>query len=266
MKVGKIVSLILILSLLASALFSCAKSPEKLTGKADAVLAKKTHVIEVDVDYTVESTAVSGIFDQLERREVKLLVDGDKVAIDDRMSISYSGGDSEFVNTYIIIGGIVYMDMRYTSKEGSNSTKGKSEISNADALSLKEKASVISGIGIDDFASSETLKRDGDRVILSTGAGEELKARLEKIMISELSDTAEKVGVKDAKLTIELDGKKYDTVTLICDYEITMSGLTYTVRAEYELEYDYDERVDITAPANPSEYSEMELDIILGTI
>ncbi len=266
MRLRKILSSILILPLLASALFSCAKTPESLTEKADEALSKKAHVIEVDVDYTVDNETISAIFDQLERREVKLLVDGDKTAIEDRMSISYSGGESEFVNSYVIIGGVLYMDMRYTSTEGSNSTRGKSEIGYEDAVSFKEKASIIGGIGYEDFLSSEITKRDGDRVILSTGAGEELKVRLENIIISALSGAAEKARVKDARLTVELDGKKYETVTLVCDYEITMSGFTYTVTAEYELEYDYDEHVNITAPANPSDYPDMELDNILGTL
>ncbi|MBQ7343588.1 MAG: hypothetical protein IJW53_02350 [Clostridia bacterium] len=266
MKLRKILSLILIPSLLASALFSCARTPESLTEKADKALSNKAHVIEVGVDYTVDNEAISAIFDQLERREVKLLVDGDKTAIEDRMSISYSGGETEFVNSYVVIGGIIYMDMKYTSAEGSNSTRGKSEVGYEDAVSFKEKASVIGGISYEDFLSSEVTKRDGDREILSTGAGEELKVRLENIIISALSGAAEKVKVKDARLTVELDGKKYETVTLVCDYDITMSGYTYTVTAEYELEYDYDEHVDITAPANPSDYPDMELETILRTL
>ena len=266
MKHRKILSLIIVSALILSALTSCAKTPESLTEKADSVLAKKAHVIEVNIDYTVENATLSEMFSQLESKEVKLLVDGDKLVIEDRMSIDYGSGENQFVNTYVIVGGIVYMDMRYTTPSGSNSTKGKSEISGENALSFKENASIIGGIGFDDFVSAEVENRDGDKVIVCTGIGDELRAMLEKIMISELSYTAEKVGAKDARLTIELDGKKYDTVTLVCDYEITMSGFTYNVTAEYELEYDYDERVNITAPTNLFEYSDMELETILGTL
>ena len=266
MKHRKILSLIIVSALILSALTSCAKTPESLTEKADSVLAKKAHVIEVNIDYTVENATLSEMFSQLESKEVKLLVDGDKLVIEDRMSIDYGSGENQFVNTYVIVGGIVYMDMRYTTPSGSNSTKGKSEIIGENALSFKENASIIGGIGFDDFMSVSVENRDGDKVIVCTGIGDELRAMLEKIMISELSDTAEKVGAKDARLTIELDGKKYDTVTLVCDYEITMSGFTYNVTAEYELEYDYDERVNITAPTNLFEYSDMELETILGTL
>jgi hypothetical protein len=265
MKVGKIVSLILILSLLASALFSCAKSPEKLTEKADAILEKKAHVIDVDIDYTVENATLSEMFSQLGTKEVKLFVDGDKLAIESSMSIDLGSGKNAFNNTYVIAGGVVYMDMMYTTPSISNSTKGKSPISDEQAALLKQKASIIGDIGIEDFESAEFKKLDGDKVIICNGVCDEVKARLESIMISELSGTAEKVGAKDVRLTIELDGKRYDTVTLVCEYEITMSGFSYTVRAEYELEYDYDERVNITAPNNLSEYSDIELDNILGT-
>ena len=131
---------------------------------------------------------------------------------------------------------------------------------------LKQKASIIGGIGIEDFESAELEKLDGDKVIVCTGIDDEVKAKLESIIIYELSGAADKVRAKDASLTVELDGKKYDMVTLVCEYEITMSGYTYTVTAEYEIEYDYDERVNITAPTNPSEYSDLELDNILGTL
>lgn len=265
MKLKRIISLGMA-AVLAISLTSCAKTPESLIEKADKKLERGKYTVEVDIDYTASDKAISGVLEQLEGSDTKLYFDGEDVLVEQRMTIDYGEGSTSFFGNHVIVDGTVYSDSGYTVSGGGNTVKQRASITDGQKKELIEKASVIGGIGIDDFASSETLKRDGDRVILSTGAGEELKARLEKIMISELSDTAEKVGVKDAKLTIELDGKKYDTVTLICDYEITMSGLTYTVRAEYELEYDYDERVDITAPQNPYEYSEMELEKILGTL
>ena len=266
MKLRKVLSLIITLTLCASALISCAKTPESLTEKADKTLSKKAHVIEVDIDYTVEDKTIAAMFSQLETKEVKLFVDGDKLAIESNMSIDLGEGKNVFTNTYVIVDGVVYMDMRYTTPSGSNSTKGKSSISDEKVALLKEKASIIGGIGIDDFTNVGVEKLDGEKVIVCTGIGDEVKARLESIIISELSGTADKVKAKDAWLTVELDGKRYDTVTLVCNYEITMSGFTYTVTAEYELEYDYDERVNITAPVNPSEYSDLELDNILGTL
>ena len=266
MKLRKILSVIIILALSVSVLFSCAKTPESLTEKANKALYKKAHVIEVDVDYTVDNDTVGAMFSQLETKEVKILVDGDKLAIESSMSIDLGSGENVFNNTYVIAGGVVYMDMMYTTPSISNSTKGKSPISDEETALLKQKASIIGDIRIDDFESAEFEKLDGDNAIICNGVGDEVKVRLESVMIAELSGTADKVRAKDVRLTIELDGRKYDTVTLVCEYEITMSGYTYTVTAEYELEYDYDERVDITVPNNLSEYSDIELDNILGTL
>ena len=266
MKLRKILSVIIILALSVSVLSSCAKTPEALTERAEQVISKKSHVIEVDVDYTVDNETISEMFSQLETKEIKILVDGDKLAIESSMSIDLGSGKNVFENTYVIAGGVVYMDMMYTTPSNSNSTKGKSLISDEQVALLKQKASIIGGIGIDDFVNAKAEKRDGDKVIVCTGIDDEVKAKLESIIIYELSGAADKVRAKDASLTVELDGKKYDTVTLVCEYEITMSGYTYTVTAEYEIEYDYDERVNITAPVNPSEYSDLELDNILGTL
>lgn len=266
MKLRKILTLIIVFALCASTLISCAKTPESFIEKADKTLLKKAHVIEVDVDYTVDNETIGAMFSQLETKEVKLLVDGDKLAIENSMSIDLGNGVNTFANTYVIVRGIVYMDMRYTTPSGSNNTKGKSSIDGEQVDRIKQKASIIGGIGIDDFVNAKVEKRDGDKVIVCTGIDDEVKAKLESIIISELSGAADKVRAKDASLTVELDGKKYDTVTLVCEYEITMSVYTYTVTAEYEIEYDYDERVNITAPTNPSEYSDLELDNILGTL
>ena len=210
MKLRKILTLIIVFALCASTLISCAKTPESFIEKADKTLLKKAHVIEVDVDYTVDNETIGAMFSQLETKEVKLLVDGDKLAIENSMSIDLGNGVNTFANTYVIVRGIVYMDMRYTTPSGSNNTKGKSSIDGEQVDRIKQKASIIGGIGIDDFVNAKVEKRDGDKVIVCTGIDDEVKAKLESIIISELSGAADKVRAKDASLTVELDGKKYD--------------------------------------------------------
>lgn len=262
----KILSLILLASLLLSLFSSCSRTPESLIEKAEKKLKKGSYEIEVSVDYTVADEEIALIFEQLESSETKILVEKDGVAIEKALVIDYGEVKSEFINTYVIVGGRVFLDMSYKSNGAVNSTKSSAALTDAEREDIVNRAKLIGNIGINSFNEVKCERLDGEYRIICTEVKEDSRARLEGILISELEGAVETVGIRSSCLTIVIDRSRYDSVTLECEYEITLSGKTYSLRAEYELEYDFDEWVDITIPENYASYSEVDLNAILDTL
>lgn len=266
MRLRKIISVFLLLSLLMLTLASCKKTPEGLIGKADKKLAKQEHKIEISIDYTVNNLEIAGIFDQLGATEITVLVDGDRAAVDNRLVIDVDGEKTEFKTVCTIIGSEAYMNMSYSIGSYENSTKGRAQLYEGDREKLLDKATVIGAIDSTDFEQSSLSRDEDEYIIVCTGRREGLDEKLGNILESELEGAAKSILVKDARLEILVEDGRYESVELFCEYEIELGEKTYTVRAEYELEYNYDERIDVSRPSDSPEYRDMAVDVMLSML
>ena len=266
MKFKKIISLITATSILALSLASCGKTPESLMEKANKKLDRLDHTVELGVDYTAKEQEMQTLFEELENVNTKLFFSGDSVSIENRTSMNTVAGETTFFNDCVMIDGMVYASSGYKTPTGGNSNKLKQEITDEQKQTLLEKTGLIIGIGIENFADVTLDKIDGEYLLTCTGAYEELNIRLEKLMASQLQDAVEKVSVKNVRMNVEIEDGKIDTVTVKCDYSVVLKGTTYSVEAEYELEYDYDDYFKVEAPSDANEYHYTEFDKILNTL
>lgn len=264
MKLRKIISLITATSIIVLSLASCSKTPESLMEKANKKLTRLDHTVEVNVDYTAKEQGMQTLFEELENVNTTLFFSGDSVSIENNTTMNTVAGEATFFNNCVLIDGKVYASSGYKIATGGNLNKLKQEITDEQKQTLVEKAGMIIGIDIEDFADVTLDKRDGEYYLTCTDASEELNIRLEKLMIAQLQDAVETVSVKNARMVIEIDGGKLDTVTVKCDYGITLYGAVYSVEAEFELEYDYDDYFKVEAPSDANEYHYTEFDKILN--
>lgn len=263
MKIGKIVSLILAISLLLSSLTSCGRTVEELVEKADKILEEKPYVIEVDIDYRTNDQDVAGIFDQLERSEtVMYFKDGNLRARND-LSIDYGEGDTKFISTYTVVDGILYFNINYTTDGVTRDVKSKAAIDADKKAELENKLSLVGGIGASDFSDVILVRDEDEYEIVCLGVSDEKQIELEKLLISQLESTAGSVKMTDVKMVIELDGRKYDTVTVYVEYNVVINGKNYSVGMTVELEYEYDARFDVTVPADASEYLDADIETLV---
>lgn len=265
MKLKKIIGLT-VAAALAISLTSCAKTPESLIEKADKKLGRSTYTVEVDIDYTAGDKEMSGILDQLEGAETKLYFDGEDVFIEQRMTLDYGEGSTEFFGDHVIVGDTVYSHSGYTISGGGNTQKRMTAITDEQREALIEKAGIVIGIGIEDFSTVTLDKTDGDHFITCTGADEELNIMLENILVSQFEGVAQSIAVSNVRMLVEIEGGRYDTVSLTCDYGIVLSSKTYSAKAEFELEYDYDGHSKVKVPGNVNEYDPADFNSILNTI
>ena len=184
MKLRKIISLISATSILALSLASCAKTPESLMEKANKKLTRLDHTVEVNVDYTAKEQGMDTLFEELENVNTKLFFSGDSVSIENNTTMNTVAGETTFFNNCVLIDGKVYASSGYKTATGGNLNKLKQEITDEQKQTLVEKAGMIIGIDIEDFATVTLDVSDGEYYINCTDAYEELNIQLEKLMIS----------------------------------------------------------------------------------
>ena len=267
MKRVKIIFLILasvlLVSVLIIALSAGAKTPEGLIQRAEKVLTKKPYVIEMQIDYSASSIDVSGIFDQLGTNETTVFFKDGNFRAHTGMTINYGEGDNLFSSVYTAVDGTLYVNHKYTFANVKRDIKSKAEISSEQSADLVENLLIVGMPKIEDFSEVELTKVDGDRVIVCRGASEDKYVALEAALISQLEGTSERVKLTSVEMTVELDGKKYDTVTVSCLYEVVISGESYVVGMTVTLDYDYDEYVDIRVPDDAIEYDEVDIENLI---
>ena len=90
-----------------------------------------------------------------------------------------------------------------------------------------------------------------------------LQPALIKDLVNKLEGVSDSVKATSVRLTAELEGKRYDTITVECAYNVVIEGKSYYVAMTLEFEYDYDERFEISAPADKDDYSDMTFDNLI---
>ena len=263
MKHTRIISVFLALVLILSTLTACSRTPEELVANADKALSKKPYTVEIEVDYYSANSTVSGIFEQLERLDSNVYVDGKDIKAVSDLSINDGDTENRFLNVYTVKDGVVYLYTEYHTGEYKQEFKNKAVTDEANTKLLMNDIFIIGDISIADFSTVTLEKRDGENVIVCTGVSESRLISLEKALAKQMESTSEGIKADKVEMTIEIDGGKYDTITVKCDYTVTIQGVKYPVSMSVELEFDYDERFEITSPADAHEYSYVNIDQML---
>ena len=99
--------------------------------------------------------------------------------------------------------------------------------------------------------------------VYSTATGENVVV-LEKMLSSQLEGEGSGISLTSSRLTVELDGNRYDTVTMECGYNVVIAGKSYAVSLEVELEFDYDEKFSIDLPGDLNSYIKNDIKNIIG--
>ena len=84
------------------------------------------------------------------------------------------------------------------------------------------------------------------------------------MLSSQLEGEGSGISLTSSRLTVELDGNRYDTVTMECGYNVVIAGKSYAVSLEVELEFDYDEKFSIDLPGDLNSYIKNDIENIIG--
>lgn len=264
MMIRRITAILLITVLILSAFTSCKKATaEELIAEAEKTLAETSYVVEVEFDFHSVDTEVAGIFEQLERVETNLYFkDGSFKAVSDE-TINYGDGDFRFYREDTVVDGVMYSYLTYPMSGPSDAVKSKATVTDAQLDSLINKHLVIGKLTEDNFKGATFENRDGDTYVTVSEFSEEMYITLERALVNKLEGVSDSVKATSIRITAELDGERYDTVTVECAYNVVIEGKSYYVAMTLEFEYDYDERFEISAPADKDDYSSMTFENLI---
>lgn len=237
--------------------------------KADKKLSKDPYTIDVKISFNCYDDEIVGIFSELEKNKTTVYVDGDRFKSTNELELKLKedGVEKEyrFTSAYTLIGSVLYAELDYTlDGEGSSPNKSYASVTPEQSAELKNEICLIGGVSAESFSVMTDGKTDEGYVAVFSGVSDADRVLLEKMMSSLLEDSADSVSLKEAELTIEITDKTYDKAKLHAEYDVVISGKTYSVDTTVELEFDYDDVSKIYPPDNANEYQENELDKIIG--
>lgn len=238
----KIISMLLVFSILTVALCSCdiiGKNPEKLIEEAEMALKEKAYTVEMAIQYTSEDEKMSEAISAFTNPSIVIESDGESFRI--TMSFDKDGRKNGVKYTYT--DGILYTEL---NKLGEI-TNTKEKISEADRKELAESLGQAAGISVEDFQSVDAKSFNGVSVITCT----EIKDEPLCVLVDSLSEQLGGevfVAIKDVNLSIQLTDGLYDKTLLTCDYVLSLDDEVYTVTMTYAARFSYGEVEEITAP------------------
>lgn len=261
MKTARFISIFLVLALVFGCVVSCGANeldPVKLVENAENEIAKKPYSIEMDMSFTTSNTQYKSVFEAMSIEDVKVLVDGKNV----NMSMNMDSRGIKTSMEYTIFNRVMYVNMSLSGYGQKQTVKQKANMSAEEVREFLGDNGVDSELLISDFAEC-SMTKDGDAYIIScTGITDDIEdVLLDKV--SGIADGAD-IEISDVSYRITIEDGKYDSVYLYCDYAMTAGSETVEFTMKTTMEFDYDDEVKITAPADADEYVEVDYSEISG--
>ena len=237
----KIISAVLVLSILAVAFCSCDlfTKPEALVAVAEVALENKTYTVESTISYESEDEKMKDAISTFTNPTIVTEVNGESFGI--TMTFEKGGRENGVIYTYV--DGVLYTVL----DEYGVTTKTSDTVSEADKAHLREELGQGVSVGFEDFNDVDVKTSDDLSVITCTEIKDEPLNALVKVLSEQLpEDTV--VAIKNVNLEIELKDGLYNATLLTCEYVITTADAVYTLTMTYASEFTYENVDEIEAP------------------
>lgn len=270
MKLRKIIALFIALVTLITCLTSCGKSFEERMEKAEEDFRSNPYRVGVSIDLSCSDSELAGVFEELENNTAAVYFAGGSFKSTSNTKITVEGvGVYDFNTSCVAKDGILCVNHSYTEPDGTAVMGGKNwvKITSDEQRTVARKLCLVGGITADDFGAVAVSKVKKKKVLATyTEPTVNVRIVLEKMIIDLLEFQCDKVSVKDASLTVELYKDRYKSATVECEYDITVSGITCTLRAAVRLDFSTDGEFDISYPSDAENYKEAELGEIIDLL
>lgn len=260
MKFTKIVSLMLVAVLALTCLASCEMFAASAVKKADKALAQAPYTVNVAMEFSSDDKDINEAFSTMEAMDISIAVDGKNSLIEMAMNMDSVSMDID----YTIIENTLYLKTAMTLLGKTQTVKYQSTITEDDRDELLGTANAASEVGFDDFSEIAMENKDGSKVITCTGLSKDETDDLEEMIADQLESIKAKVTVKNVKYIITIKDGKYEKIELLCDYEIVAGDESYEIGMKSTMTYDYESKVEISAPSDASSYEKVDFDEIVG--
>ena len=246
--VKKVISIILIMTIMAATFCSCdlifgSKTAEEVISAADAVLAEKPHAITTAIVYSSDNEELNETIAKIKTPLIKTEVNGEAF----RMSVTFVDPQKpdDITDTeaavYTYVDGTLYTQITENGKVTNTTTE----------ITDKNKDDIVSGgitVGVDDFDNVDCKTISKASVVTCSGIKSEPLDKLIADLENTLPIEDSVVAIKDGVLIITTAEDAYVSMIFTCSYVITTPTATYTVVMACTSIYEYDQEFEIGAP------------------
>ena len=257
----KIISILLITVIAVLALGSCElleSSPEEMLRRAESRLADKPYKITTSISVSSDDEALNAALSANSSVEIPVIIDGDNMMVD----MSYDGS----VVTMSVIDNVAYYRVSYGTFLDAKYKVNLTEMQRNELTGASSELSSLTSYT--NFETVEmTLSEGGKVVITCKGMSESAVATLKAYIAETFLDMdVEDMGINidDIELSVTLNGKEFDSISLSCDYTMSYFGREVKVTMTATMDYEFDGVEAIVAPSDAGEYIQQSYDEIFG--
>ena len=243
------------LTLVTVTLLCCLASCDLFGGN----LQTDKYVANVRIVFATEDEGMRAAIDAMSASSV-LTVDGDNVMVDTQTATT-----GVMVNdSYVYIDGVIYHSTDVLVNSESASSYEKANMPAASRDDLINKIGVGANIGPADFEISESFTSGDLNTYTCTVINDESKASLQAIFAARFAGLDAVVQLDDAEYTLETYKGRNKSSVLSCHFTILLNGESYNITMHTYYDYDYDAKVNISAPQDTDKYTEVSYEKIIG--
>lgn len=255
---NRALAMLLILVLSLSTLAACNIGGDTNDGEEN--LQTDTYVANIKMSFSTTDEKMKDAVDAMQDLTAKLSVDKKKF----KLESTTLSGDITIRQSYIFVASQLYHSIRITAEDGETTNLSKAVISNTDRADLVSSLGAGANIGLSDFKTHDVNKNGKETTYTCSSMFDESKESLSSIMSERFAGIGATVSVESASYTLKRISGRDSESTFVCNYLISLNGESYRVTLTTTYTYDYTADVNISAPANADEYTDVPYTEIIG--
>lgn len=257
MKMRKICAVLLCAVMLMTVFTACETKldPEKLETKAAMKLLEEPYVLTMKMSYASDNEELQEVYDQLSGVETKIYMDG----TDFTMSMDLMGQSV----SYTCVDKVLYLEMMGMKLKGALTDEQIKD------MTADMAGSSFTGMRSAGFASCTVTEEDDGSVVISClGFDDEASDLLDSLMGEMGSEEGAEVSVDTEKVSyiavIDPEGAYSELAVKV---PMVMNIAEYgdvSMEIAVEMTFDYEGGIEITAPADADQYTDMDMSEVVG--
>ena len=234
----RLTALFLLVMVLCGCLASCINPNQGGNSQTDK------YVASIRIKYATNDDKMKAAVDAIGAPTAALSVVGEDI----RLVTNAAVNSVSVSNEYIYIGGTLYNEKSVTVGDKSITERKCATMNQDQRASLISKAGPGADIGIDDFLSQDKTSSGNLETYVCTDITDESRESLCAVFSEQFGGLNAIVRISDVSYQLEIIDGRNNSSVLSCNFVITMDGVDHEVTMHLYYDYDYDAKIDISAP------------------
>ena len=223
--------------------------------QANAATMATPYILNSSMKFSSDNAEMNQIFSAM-TMEYPIVVNGNNVSIDMSMDM----GEGVKLNMLMtMVDQVLYYDMDVAG----TAVKMKCALTDEQMKDFVADNGAEMPVSPEEFGNMTMDKKDNTYTIAFEDLSEEGKKTLDD-MIGESLEAGATATMKNLSYVMTITDGKFETMTLACEYTMSVQEMNVTVKMDMAFEYEYENVPEIKAPADAADYQEVPYDQIVG--